>query len=705
MSAKESVAKIIASCLQDFEGEMPSVDEILMKLEAPKSVDHGDVAFPCFVLSKVMKMAPPKIAALLLPNIEKSISTSEVVQKVVQVGPYLNFFVESAFLANIIPHILAGEGVKPRASKGEKVMIEYSQPNTHKAFHVGHMRNVSLGDSLVRLYEFGGYEVTAANYIGDEGTHIAKCLWVYGMEPDREIPTTNKGEFLGDLYRQADILLDFKNLTQYPNPGMLTAEVKTITQHPSHDKWKVVQLLVGKEERQVICGGKGYKVGDIVAYVPPLVKLAGRLVEEKDMKGVTSYGVICSIKELNQGKDGENIYLFPEGTSHGLELTEVGRKENALAAEKQVAAEMVKRTTEVSEVLKTLEDKNSSMQELWQETREWSLNDFKEIYSWIDCRFDHYFYESEVGDEGKQIVLDAYEKGLLVKSEGTIGADFQKDKLGFFMLLKSDGTGLYSTKDLALAKKKFENFKIDRSVYVVDYSQSLHFQQVFKTLELLGYEQSKKCYHLAYGLVTLPEGKMSSRKGTVISFSELRKQLSDYVNREFMQKHKGDWSDEEIEQATRAIAIATIKYGMLNQDNLKNIVFDMKEWTSLSGNTGPYLMYAYARTQSIKRKVGKYELNDCDWSLLSSDAEKVLLGELNQFDALVERSIEQNKPQNLCIYLYQLSKSFSRMFEFCPVAKAETESLKITRLALVDATGKVLKTGLSLLGIHTIDRM
>lgn len=704
MDVVKQIANLLANTIKSHDLDLDA-EAIIKLIETPKDSTHGDYAFPCFSLAKQLRNAPPKIALSLLEDLVPKVNETPALEKVVAMGPYLNFFQASAAMANIITDILEGDALQPLSNNGERVMIEYSQPNTHKAFHVGHMRNVALGDSLVRLYEYGGYQVTAANYIGDEGTHIAKCLWIYQNKENLSIPEHHRGEFLGGLYREADVALDFSLLTRYPHPGLLTAEIVSFAEHPENEKWKVVQLQVGAEQYQVICGGKDYDVGSFVAYAPPGTKVAGRLVEGKDMLGVKSEGMICSEAELNLGKDRDKIYCFQGDVTSGILLTEYGRIEGALAPEIPVVDEMNSRLNQVSTVLKQLEDKSSPIQNLWKETRQWSLDDFKDIYTWIDCRFDHYFFESEVGDEGKNIVLDAYEKGLLQKSEGTIGADLSQEKLGYLMLLKSDGTGLYATKDIALAKRKFEEFKIDLSIYVVDYSQSLHFAQVFKCLEKLGYQQAEKCFHLAYGQVTLPEGKMSSRKGTVIYFSQLKNELTQHIQNEHLKKHEGLWSSQEIKDAARIIAIATIKYGMLNQDNIKNIVFDMSEWTSLSGNTGPYLLYAYARTQSIQRKVGTIDDQIFKGELLTQPEERALLTSLANFKTQVHKSIEQNKPQLICIYLYGLSRDFSRMFENCPVAKAETEALKYARLMLVKSTGLVLKQGLSLLGIQTLEQM
>jgi arginyl-tRNA synthetase len=705
MSSYPGLSQLIHNSLVALGVEGQSLDEVSSKLEAPKDAGHGDICFPCFTLSKALKKAPNQIAPMLGEKVSENLSEFNDVEKVEVVGPYLNFFLSSESLAKVVDEVLNGELLSPLSSKGEKVMIEYSQPNTHKAFHVGHMRNVALGDSLVRLYTHGGYEVTAANYIGDEGTHIAKCLWAYRKLQPLEAPTENRGEFLGGLYRKADEWLDFKLLTKYPFPGVQSAKVLTKAPHPDNPKWSVVELETSNGKESVVCGGTEYEPDDIVAHAPVGIRFGGRMLEEKDMKGVTSRGMVCGEKELGVSSEKSKILILDSEVEVGLQLTEIGRVDGALKDDVLVADEMERRLREVSDTLKELEDKDSPIQDLWKETREWSLKDFQDIYSWVDCRFDHVFYESEVGDEGKDLVVKALDEGKLVRSEGTVGADLSSDKLGYLMLLKSDGTGLYATKDLALADKKFREFGIDRSIYVVDYSQSLHFKQVFKTLDLLGYPQASKCFHLAYGLVTVPEGKMSSRKGTVIFFSALKEKLTSHILENQLSKHNGDWDESELKRAAQAIAVGTIKYGMLNQDNLRNIVFDIGEWTSLTGNTGPYLMYAYARTASIMKKLGDPDLDEFNGSRLIHSEERALMTELSQFSKVIERSIEQNKPQGLCIYLYNLARAFSRMFESCPVAKAEDEELKMSRLALVKATGKTLKKGLELIGITPLERM
>jgi len=458
-------------------------------------------------------------------------------------------------------------------------MVEYSQPNTHKAFHVGHMRNVALGDALVRILEYTGQRVLAVNYIGDVGTHIAKCLWYYQNHRPQDPPAHNRGEWLGELYTAATRLLE-------------------------------------------------------------------------DAQG-----------------------------------------ETRLQYER-----------EVSQTLQQLEAQEGPVFALWKETRQWSLDAFQEIYRWLGARFDHDFYESDM-TSARRIVEEGLEKGVFARSQGAVGVDLEAYGLGFFLVLKGDGTTLYSTKDLALAEEKFQRFGITTSIYVVGAEQTLHFRQVFKTLDLLGYPQAQASSHLAYGLVMLPEGKMSSRAGNVILFSELRHRLNDFIVSHYLSAHQGDWPQEEIDETCRRVAVAAIRYGMVKQDPAKTITFSLEDWLVAEGDTGVYLCYAYTRVQSILRVVGQIPDPQADFSLLTHETERGLLRELHDFNRVVAQAARLQRPNLLAGALFQLAKAFSRCYAVCSVKNAETPALGQARLAMFAATGRVLGQGLALLGITPPERM
>jgi len=460
-------------------------------------------------------------------------------------------------------------------------MVEYSQPNTHKAFHVGHMRNVALGDALVRILEFNGRAVAAANYIGDVGTHIATCLWYYQRHRTEEPPAEGRGEWLGRQYTAATLILE------------------------------------GAPE-----------------------------------------------------------------------------------------AERKRYEAEISQVLQDLEAQSGPVHELWRETRQWSLDAFAEIYRWLGARFDRVFYESEMAEEGRRIVADGLARGVFQRSQGAVGVDLAAWGLGFFLVLKADGTTLYSTKDLALAKLKFEKFGIAVSIYVVGAEQTLHFRQLFKTLELLGYPQAAQCHHLSYGLVMLPEGKMSSRAGNIVTFSRLRAEMDAYIRSHYLDAHRGEWPEEEIAETARRIAVAAIRYGMVKQDPGRAIVFNLEDWLVSEGDTGTYLCYAYTRIQSVLRLAADIEIDPrADFALLTEEAERRVIRQMHEFHRVARQAGEQLRPNLLANYLFQLCKEFSRMYVTSPVLRAESPELARARLALFAATGKVLERGLGLLGIVPPSRM
>lgn len=561
--------------------------EIFRTLEQPPEQKLGDYAFPCFKLAKALKSNPNELALKIKSTIESK--NSQWISHLELKGAFLNTFINQQTLAkNFIPTILSGDNFSAISENSPKksirTMIEFSQPNTHKEFHVGHGRNVCLGDSLCRLYSYAGYQVVPVNYIGDEGTHIAKCLWgiknYKGSDPLTEA-TPNKAEWLGQRYVEANNAL--KDASE-------------------EDKQKI--------------------------------------------------------------------------------------------------------QAEISLILKTLESKTGAEYELWKKTRQYCLDDFNSIYSWLDVHFDHFFYESEVSEASQEIVEEYIKKGLFIEDKGAIGFDMSDKKLGFFMARKSDGTTLYITKDLALAKVKFNQFNIQKSIYVVGSEQNFHFKQLFYALEKMGFEAAKDCYHLSYGMVVRPEGKMSSRAGNSFTFLQLIKIVQDEIQT-YLDKYKNEWSEERILDTAHKLAVGAIKYGMLIADPNKEIVFDPKEWVSFEGNSGPYLMYSYARTQSILTKCQEqsYFSSTEHLNTLTHESERELLRALYDFNKTALYAAENYKPSTLAHHLFGMCKSFNRFYVEVSVLKAENDQVRSARIALIESFALTLKTGLHLLGITPPDKM
>lgn len=561
--------------------------EIFRTLEQPPEQKLGDYAFPCFKLAKALKSNPNELALKVKSSIEAK--NSQWISHLELKGAFLNTFINQQTLAkNFIPTILSGDNFSAISENSPKksirTMIEFSQPNTHKEFHVGHGRNVCLGDSLCRLYSYAGYQVVPVNYIGDEGTHIAKCLWgiknYKGSDPLTET-TPNKAEWLGQRYVEANNALKDAN----------------------------------EEDKQKI-------------------------------------------------------------------------------------------QAEISHILKILESKSGEEYELWKKTRQYCLDDFNSIYNWLDVHFDHFFYESEVSEASQEIVEEYIKKGLFVEDKGAIGFDMSDKKLGFFMARKSDGTTLYITKDLALAKVKFNQFNIQKSIYVVGSEQNFHFKQLFYALEKMGFEAAKDCYHLSYGMVVRPEGKMSSRAGNSFTFLQLIKIVQDEIQT-YLDKYKNEWSEERILDTAHKLAVGAIKYGMLIADPNKEIVFDPKEWVSFEGNSGPYLMYSYARTQSILTKCQEqsYFSSTEHLNTLTHESERELLRALYDFNKTALYAAENYKPSTLAHHLFGMCKSFNRFYVEVSVLKAENDQVRSARIALIESFALTLKTGLHLLGITPPDKM
>ena len=282
--------------------------------------------------------------------------------------------------------------------------------------------------------------------------------------------------------------------------------------------------------------------------------------------------------------------------------------------------------------------------------------------------------------------------------------DLSDQKLGFCLLIKSDGNGLYATKDLELAYQKFAQYQLDANYYIVDIRQAYHFDQVFAVLKKLGMPQADKCHHLAYEFVELPSGAMSSRKGNVITGMSLISQMEQTITANYLEKYRHLWSDEEIATTARMVSNGAIKYGMLKIDIGKKIVFAMDEWLRLDGETGPYLQYVHARIRSLEQKLGPLSAI-IDWQQLVCPQESALLWKIGQFNDVMVAASMSFKPGTLCSYLFDLGKLFNSFYAECPIAAAPGPQLRAARLALAITTGRVMKQGLACLGIPAPERM
>lgn len=498
------------------------------------------------------------------------------------VNGYLNIYFSTAeFARRVVDTVLDEDGDYGKgAEKGETVMVEYSQPNTHKSFHVGHLRNVILGGSVCRILDFAGYDVIRANYLGDIGLHVVKWMWNYLKNHKDEQPAENKTHWMNDIYAEAD------RLFQEPENE---AEVRAL-----YARWNA--------------------------------------------------------------RDPEII-------------------------------------------------------ELWKKTRQWSLEGFEQIYDMLGEHFDKIYFESDVEEPGAVLVEKMIEDGLaqdgrpeepvFIDLDATLGTN---DEYRVLVVLRSDGSSLYATKDLPLAIQKFNEYDLDRSIYVIDVRQSLYLKQIFKTLELLGYEWADKLYHLAYELVNLPGNvTMASREGTVVLFDDLMAEATSRA-KEIVEVKNPELSEMGKGAIAQAVALGALKYTMLSRDNTKVVTFDWDAALDFNGQAAPYIQYAHVRAGSILRKAGVDLPAKADFPGNLEKSEVDLIEVMTRLPMDVQKAAEDLRPLVVANLAFDLAKAFNDFYNTCQVLNAEP-SVRAYRLRLVAAAKQVIGTSLNLLGIEAPNMM
>jgi len=534
-----------------------ALDVNIEEIEEPEK--YGDFAYACFSLAKKLKKDPKEIAEGLAKKLK-----IKNIKKIEAIDSYVNFYVDWKSFSQLLLETIDDK----YASWNEKetIIMDVFQPNPFKPFHIGHIRNAALGESIRRILEFCGKKTIAVSYMGDVGTHVAKWLWYFNKFYKEEIPKENVSKWAGEVYAEAT-------------------------------------------------------------------------------------------RKVNEKKEYEE---------------------------------------EVKELNKKLDDRDPEIMKTWKKIRELCLEDFWKIKKELDVHLDDSFYESEVEELGRKIVQELVKEGKAKISEGAPVADLEKHGLGTFLLLKSDGTTLYSTKDFGLAELKRKKHKFDKSVFIVAAEQDLYFKQLFKTMELFKIPGWDKSVHISYGLVVLKKGKMSSRYGTVILYEDLRNEMIKRVS-EILK----DSDIENKEEVIKKVAFSAIKFPMLNIDNKKTIKFDWEQALDFEGKSGPYLQYSYVRAVNILKKA---ELKKYDASLLKEDIEIELIKKIAKFPNIIKQSADQYSPNILTNYLFELSQDFNTFYQSLPVLKSK-EDLKNARLKLVQSVKIVLGTGLKLLGIAILEKM
>lgn len=562
-----------------------------VEIQITKDEFEGDYTLVVFPFVKLVKQKPEEIAN----KIGSYLTAKEEFVAFNVVKGFLNLSLNPIVFTKLLKEKYSIEDFKLTKKHTEKIMVEYSSPNTNKPIHLGHIRNNLLGFSISNILKAAGNEVLRGQIINDRGIHICKSMLAWKKYGNGETPQTTgiKGDHLVGKYY---VIFDQKY----------------------------------KEEIQSLI-------------------------------------------------------------SSGMDADEAKKKAPILL--------------EAQEMLKKWEDGDAEIKALWKEMNSWVYSGFEKTYQRLGVSFDLVQYESDTYLLGKDVIEEGLKKGILFKKEdGSVWADLTEEGLDQKLLLRGDGTSVYITQDLGTAVERFTRYHLNELIYTVGNEQDYHFQVLFLILKKLGYQWADKLYHLSYGMVDLPSGKMKSREGTVVDADELMEEMHQEAVKKTSELGKLEgYTENEKEQVNELIGLGALKYFILKVDPKKRILFDPNESIEFNGNTGPFIQYTYARTCSVLRKAAKQTLEIKDKELNKAEQKLIIL--LSSYEELIEKSAADLNPALIANYIYEVSKEYNSFYQSNRILDAENESEQQLRLAITQWTGNVIRHGLSLLGIGAPERM
>lgn len=549
-----------------------------INLEHPADVVNGDFATNVALsLAKAAKANPRELGNKIAAELSKQ--KIEFIEKVEVAGPgFINFFLSPSYFVSELETILKRKDLYGSSNewRGRKVLVEYTDPNPFKEFHIGHLMSNAIGESIARLIAFQGAKIRRMCYQGDVGLHVAKAMWAIR-----------------------------KNEAKMPS------------------------RYSALKERIAFIGG---------CYV----------------EGSTAYE--------------EN----PEAKKEIADLNK-----------------------------KIFEGKDRKLMKLYKLGRRWSLKNFEEIYKKLGTKFDYYYLESEVVHDGQALVEENLEKGVFEKSDGAIVFKGEKydPKLHTRVFINSQGIPTYETKELGLNTKKWKKVRPDKSIIITANEQADYFRVLMKALEIIEPEAAKVTEHISHGMLRFAEGKMSSRKGNVITGESLIRDVEGLAQEKMKDR---EMSDKEKVQATEAVAVAAIKYSILKQVTSSDIIYDFDKSISFEGDSGPYLLYTAVRAQSVLEKAKKEKIKPkiAKEGIYIS----VLTRHLAKFPEVTSRASIERAPHLVATYLIELSSMFNAWYANVVIVKKDDPESPL-RVAITQATRIVLENGLKLLGMKVPEKM
>lgn len=580
---------ISAALTQLYGIENPSV-----VIEPTRSEFEGDFTFVVFPFLKQSKKGPEQTANDIGAYLQQQVS---LVASFNVIKGFLNIVIDKQFWVDFLAthHADTNYGFAPANSK-EKVLVEYSSPNTNKPLHLGHVRNNLLGFSVANILKANGYEVVMCNLVNDRGIHICKSMYAWMTEGNGETPQSSgmKGDH-----------------------------------------------LVGK---YYVAFDKTYKA------------------EQKEL------------------------------VAAGMSEEEAEKKAPSMLA--------------AQELLRKWEAGDTETVNVWKMMNGWVYDGFDVSYKSLGVSFDKFYYESNTYLLGKEIVQEGLSKNVFFqKDDGSVWIDLTADGLDQKLLLRGDGTSVYITQDIGTAELKYADFGAERSIYVVGNEQDYHFKVLKLICEKLGKSYAQGIYHLSYGMVELPHGKMKSREGTVVDADDLVAEMIQAAEDTTKALGKTDGlGDAELKELYQTIGMGALKYFLLKVDPRKKMLFNPEESIDFQGNTGPFIQYTYARIQSILRNAGVADYSATQ-GVVPNKLEGELIQKLYQYPAVVADAGKELSPGVVANYVYDLAKSFSHFYHECPIIKEEDAGKKNLRLQLCRMTAQTIRSAFSLLGISVPERM
>ena len=612
-----------------------SINEGLIQFQKTKKEFDGDITLVVFPFVKLLRCAPEQAAEKIGSFI---VEHFDLVEKYNVVKGFLNLEIADGYWVSELNKINENEsfGLAQPDSK-PTIMVEYSSPNTNKPLHLGHLRNIFLGDSVARILKANGNKVIRTQIINDRGIHICKSMLAW----EKFSPLNDRGE------------------RETPQNTGLKGDKLVGKYYVEFDRH------FNKEAKEII---KQWEQGDFEGF---------------------DDNVIEEFNRLNTAKEGKD-----EKAVKGLDakIKDLVKNETTLLRE-------------AKEMLIKWEARDPQVYKLWTTLNGWVYAGFDKTYEKMGVSFDKLYYESDTFLLGKDLVLEGLKKGLFYKKEdGSIWVDLTDDGLDEKLLLRSDGTAVYMTQDIGTAVDRYKDYPdLDGIIYTVGNEQDYHFKVLFLILQKLGYSWAKNCFHLSYGMVDLPSGKMKSREGTVVDADDLMDEVIDKA-REMTQErgHIEGMSEEDRKALYHLIGLGGLKYYLLKVDPKKRMMFNPEESIELNGNTGPFIQYAHARICSLLTKAD----NSGEFGQVAlHESERELIKQMLDFPAVLEEAANSYSPALIANYTYELVKRYNHFYQSITILNEENEALRTMRVTLSKNVGTIINRSMQLLGIDVPERM